>query len=59
MLLVDLAENMKKIVSECYASKNYWDEAYYEGYLNSVVLIGACGIDPIVIECFPFEAKNK
>lgn len=49
-----LGREYKKIVSECHASKNYWDEAYYEGYLNGVVLIGACGIDPTAIEYFSF-----
>lgn len=49
-----LGREYEKIVSKCHASKNYWDEAYYEGYLNGVVLIGACGIDPTAIEYFPF-----
>lgn len=46
--------NDEEFQNSKYASKNYWDEAYYEGYLNGVVLIGACGIDPTAIEYFPF-----
>lgn len=42
--------NDEEFQNSKYASKNYWDEAYYEGYLNGVVLIGACGIDPTAIE---------
>lgn len=49
-----LGRGYEKIVAECHASQNYWDEAYYEGYLNGVVLIGACDVDSTAIECFPF-----
>lgn len=33
---------------------NYWDEAYYEGYINGLVLIEACENDNSIVNAFPF-----
>jgi len=33
---------------------NYWDEAYYEGYINGLVLIEACENDNSIVNEFPF-----
>lgn len=34
--------------------KNFWDEAYYEGYINGLVFIAACDENPDIIKHFPF-----
>ena len=49
-----LGKSYTAIVQKCRIARNYWDAAYYEGYLNGVVLIGASDLDPTVIGCFPF-----
>lgn len=33
---------------------NYWDEAYYEGYVNGLILIEACEDDNGIVNEFPF-----
>lgn len=33
---------------------NYWDEAYYEGYVNGLILIEACENDISIVNEFPF-----
>lgn len=53
-VISNLGRGYEKIISECHKIENYWDEAYYEGYLNGIVLIRACDIDPNAIEDFPF-----
>lgn len=42
-----------EIVNDCVDSKNYWDAAYYEGYLNGLVLIASCKKNPDIIKEFP------
>ena len=33
---------------------NFWDEAYYEGYINGLVLLEGCEEDASMLDCFPF-----
>ena len=42
------------IKQKCTDSKNYWDEAYYEGYLNGLILIASCEKDRDIIKEFPY-----
>ena len=49
-----ICKGYEKIVYDCHNAENYWDQAYYEGYMNGVILIGACDMDSKAIECFPF-----
>ena len=49
-----LAGKYQTIAQKCHASKNYWDESYYEGYINGLVFIAACGQSSDVVEKFPF-----
>lgn len=49
-----IGKGYEKIVRDCNKAENYWDQAYYEGYLNGVILIGACDMDPKAVDCFPF-----
>ena len=44
----------EQIVSHYHTAGDFWNEAYFEGYLNGVMLIGACDIDPKSVEYFPF-----
>lgn len=48
------AREYEKIIQKCSKFKNYWVEAYYEGYLNGLVLIGSCEEDPEIVREFPF-----
>lgn len=36
------------------AAENYWDAAYYEGYVNGLVFIGACEGEDDILSKFPF-----
>ena len=58
-----IGKGYEKIVYDCHKAGNYWDQAYYEGYLNGVILIGACDMDPKATDVFPFlylpNAKNE
>lgn len=49
-----LANQYQIIAKRCHAAKNYWDESYYEGYINGLVLIAAFGQNSDVIDKFPF-----
>ncbi len=49
-----LAGQYQNIAKKCHGSKNYWDESYYEGYINGLVLIAAYGQSSDVIDKFPF-----
>lgn len=42
------------IIRRCADSKNYWDEAYYEGYLNGIILIASCEENQDIIKEFPY-----
>jgi hypothetical protein len=42
------------IKQKCTDSKNYWDEAYYEGYLNGLILIASCEENQDIIKEFPY-----
>lgn len=49
-----IGKRYEKIVYNCNKAENYWDQAYYEGYLNGVILIGTCDMNPKTADCFPF-----
>lgn len=49
-----LAGKYEDISQRCHKEKNFWDEAYYEGYINGLVFIAACDKNPNIIEQFPF-----
>ena len=49
-----LAGQYQIIAQKCHAIKNYWDESYYEGYINGLVLIAACAQSSDAVEKFPF-----
>lgn len=42
------------IKQKCADSKNYWDEAYYEGYLNGLIFIDSCETEMDIIKEFPY-----
>lgn len=42
------------IKQKCTESRNYWDEAYYEGYINGLILIASCDKDRDIIKEFPY-----
>lgn len=48
------ARKYDDIKQKCTDSKNYWDEAYYEGYLNGLILIASCEKDRDIIKKFPY-----
>ena len=43
-----------EIIRDKAKQKNYWDMAYYEGYLNSLIFIAACESESDIIDDFPF-----
>lgn len=49
-----LSRNYEMITSEYYHNGDYWDAAYYEGYTNGLVLIGACTEAPDATTYFPY-----
>ena len=49
-----LARQYQVIKKECHKNKNYWDEVYYEGYINGLVYIAACSQNSDAVENFPF-----
>lgn len=49
-----LAQKYEDISKKCHISKNYWDEIYYEGYINGLILIAACGDNTDACDQFPF-----
>lgn len=49
-----ISRSYSKLTADCHKDGNYWDMAYYEGYRNGVILIGECGMNPEVIQNFPF-----
>ena len=42
------------IKQKCADSKKYWDEAYYEGYLNGLILIDSCEKERDIVKEFPY-----
>lgn len=50
----DSARAYSKIIKKCSDEKNYWDEAYYEGYLNGLIFIASCEENQGIIQEFPF-----
>ncbi|MBQ6735615.1 MAG: hypothetical protein IJR00_12005 [Lachnospiraceae bacterium] len=44
----------ERIIRTKHSDGNYWDEAYYAGYLNGLKLINVCGNEPSIINEFPF-----
>lgn len=49
-----VAKKYQSIIYDCHKAKNYWDEAYFEGYLNGIIFIGACESLEDAIKIFPF-----
>lgn len=48
------AHAYEKIIQGKEKQKNYWDVAYYEGYLNGLIFIAACESESGIIDEFPF-----
>lgn len=48
------AQAYEEIIKNKHKEKNYWDVAYYEGYLNGLILIDACESQTDLIDDFPF-----
>lgn len=48
------ARTYSQIVQKCLDAENYWDEAYYEGYLNGLIFIASCEENQDIIKEFPF-----
>ena len=44
----------EQIKQKAFSDGNYWDEAYYEGYINGLVLIDAIEENEEIIKEFPF-----
>ena len=53
-IIEETAEKYEEMAINSKVQKDFWDEAYYEGYLNGLVLIRACDKDPSVVSSFPF-----
>ncbi|MDE6273949.1 MAG: SIR2 family protein [Clostridiales bacterium] len=49
-----LAQRYQIIIQESHQKKNFWDEAYYEGYLNGLILIDNLEKNNNVMDAFPF-----
>lgn len=49
-----LADEYEIISKQCHKEKNFWDESYYEGYVNGLVFIAACEGNPDIIKQVPF-----
>jgi hypothetical protein len=49
-----IARKYVERVEKYHESGNYWDEAYYEGYVNGLVLVEACENDNSIVKEFPF-----
>lgn len=49
-----LARNYELLVSDALKEGSYCDEAYYEGYMNGLILIEACNNEPKAIYYFPY-----
>lgn len=49
----DYVKRYDFIVKIKHQSKNYWDEAYYRGYLNGLILIKVFNEDLKALSCFP------
>lgn len=50
----NLARGYERIIQDSHINENYWDEAYFTGYQNGVILIGACNDNEDIIKQFPF-----
>lgn len=48
------AKAYDNITQKCNEEGNYWDEAYYEGYLNGLILIASWENDSGIIKTFPY-----
>lgn len=47
------ARQYDDIIHECHLKGNYWDESYFEGYLNGLIFIGECDKKDIDKLIFP------
>lgn len=53
--IISSIRGYETIIKKCHNAQNYWDESYYEGYLNGLIFIAASERDDIhAIDCFPF-----
>jgi hypothetical protein len=50
----DMTVSYASIVDKNRKIGNYWDMAYFEGYLNALIYIESCGNNPMIINEFPF-----
>lgn len=49
-----IAGKYEELIEKVHAAGNFWDEAYYEGYVNGLVLLEAIEDDNNIINEFPF-----
>lgn len=49
-----IAKKYEEWIETYHEAGNYWDEAYYEGYVNGLVLVEACENDNSIVNEFPF-----
>lgn len=53
--IINSIRGYEQIIQKCKTGDNYWDESYYEGYLNGLAFIGACDEEDFsAVEKFPF-----
>lgn len=49
-----IAKKYEEWIEIYHETGNYWNEAYYEGYVNGLVLVEACENDNNIVKEFPF-----
>ena len=49
-----IAGKYEERIEKAHSAGNFWDEAYYEGYVNGLVLIEAIEDDNNIINEFPY-----
>ncbi|MGW8115195.1 hypothetical protein ACVS9P_08505 [Caproicibacterium sp. NSD3] len=49
-----MAKEYQKLIKTCHKVNNYWDEAYYEGYSNGLLLIEMCEDNNSIVNVLPF-----
>lgn len=49
-----IAKKYEELIGKYHEAGNYWDEAYYEGYINGLILIEVCESDNHIVKEFPF-----
>jgi len=49
-----IAKEYEEWIEAYHETGNYWDEAYYEGYVKGLLLVEACENDNSIVNKFPF-----